>query len=1215
MEYIIGQNFYKSLPRNEREKVLNKIRSFSEELARSEGIIREISKGFWIRRIKNTNIFKFRINSGDRCLFSYENLLFENKETSRIVFLEFVEHDKQIKVANRLSNIEINFLEYKADDNEESYDEKIVDNYYDIGNFIGYEIKSDSYLKELIDINNRDYLYYLNKEQYQCLIKIPPILISGSAGSGKTTIGIRKILNIEEFENNYKKVGYFTFNKFLKEETLKLYNKYKNRENKEIHFYTVNDFCLQQLKKEENFFCGYRKFLKWYKDERINNSKLLKNIDANAIWSEIRGIIKGSMLEDWIRSLDLSSNIIDFNFYKELSYKYSDFNEMEREELYNLTIEYNKWLKKNNLYDDNDLAFEVLTNIQTSEFVKFDFIVCDEVQDLTELQIYMLKELTGNKKEIYFSGDIHQIINPNYFSFGRLKNMFYSLNNSLKIPVEILSKNYRSQEKIVKLANKLSEIRKEKIGSFGSEDYIEHSIRDGKMPTLMKYSKHTVEKILRMSEVNAGFVIIVPDDEAVKELKNINNSAMVRKISDIKGLEYNYIATVNIVTNNLKFLNGENRNSARHHFNHFYVAITRAIDELYIIEEDQENFIIAGIENFVERTQDFSNNVEATKSSQDEWSEEARRLEGMGLFSDAALAYKKAFDYEKEKNCIKKYYFETNDYEKAGDYFYSLDKIEAVKCYEKIEDKSLEIQVKIFELQEKNEEIGDLFSTIDREKSLLYYNKALSKNKEKLDLKIKILLIDEKYEEIGNIYLKANKKEKAKDYFLKIIEKNLLIESKILECDNRYEEAGDLIVEENKKIALMYYKNFEKNTKDLISRERIKNKILFCNGNEIKVLDYFIKNENNRFVDLCIKNLSIKKLIKSNMIFINKYFIELVADNNIKGVLSLLRIGINIDILNMALLLVAHKGNSDIAEELINAGANINAKDFKGRAALIIAAATGNEKIVEELIKRKVNLDIQDSSYKTALIWATEKGYKEIVKKLINAGSNLSIKEKSDGNTALIVAVQKGYIDIVKHLINAGAELDLQDNEGLTALIWAAIDGNKEITEYLIEAGVALNIKEKSDGNTALIVAVQEEHIEIAKHLINAGAELNLQDNKGMTALMWAVMRGDVEIVKELVDKGADLNVQNKKGETAIHIALEKTYTNEQLTRLKEYVDNGEKYIDTEVIIKDQEGYIEIAKHLINIGSELNLQDNLGNTAIMLADKKGFKDIVKESRL
>ena len=149
-----------------------------------------------------------------------------------------------------------------------------------------------------------------------------------------------------------------------------------------------------------------------------------------------------------------------------------------------------------------------------------------------------------------------------------------------------------------------------------------------------------------------------------------------------------------------------------------------------------------------------------------------------------------------------------------------MDKIEAVKCYEKIEDKSLEIQVKIFELQEKNEEIGDLFSTIDREKSLLYYNKALSKNKEKLDLKIKILLIDEKYEEIGNIYLKANKKEKAKDYFLKIIEKNLLIESKILECDNRYEEAGDLIVEENKKIALMYYKNFEKNTKDLISRER-----------------------------------------------------------------------------------------------------------------------------------------------------------------------------------------------------------------------------------------------------------------------------------------------------------------------------------------------------------------------------------------------------------
>ena len=1246
MEYIIGQNFYKSLPRNEKEKILNKIKSFCEELVRTEGIIREISSGFWVRKIKNTNIFKFRLNSGDRFLFSYENLLFENKETSRIVFLEFVEHDKQVRVANRISNIEIDFLEYSVDDVEENYDKKVVEDYYDIGNFIGYEIKSDAYLKELIDTNNSDYLYYLNKEQYQCLIKKPPVLISGSAGSGKTTIGIRKILNIEEFKNDYQKIGYFTFNNFLKEETLKVYNKYRIEENRSVHFYTVNEFCSKQLKKEESLFCGYRKFSKWYKKERINSSKVLKNIDVSSIWAEIRGIIKGSMLEDWIRSLDLSLNIIDFSFYKELSDKYSDFNEEERKELYNLTVEYNSWLKNNNLYDDNDLAFEILTNIQKSEFDKFDFIVCDEVQDLTELQIYMLKELTKNGKEIYFSGDIHQIINPNYFSFGRLRNMFYSLDNILKTPVEILSKNYRSQEKIVTLANKLSEIRKEKIGSFGSDDYIEYSIRDGKTPILMEYSKDTLEKALKMSETNAKFVVIVPDDETAMELKGLNKNAMVRTVTDIKGLEYKYIVTVNIVTNNLKFLNGENRNSARHHFNYFYVAITRAIDELYIIEENQENFLIKEIEGFVEKTQDFPTDVEEIKSTRSEWSEEAKRLEGMELFLDAALAYKKAFEYEEEKRCIKKYYFETNDYEKAGDYFYNSDKQEALKCYERIENKSFEIQVKIFELQEDNEKLGDLFSNIDREKSIDYYNKGFNKTKDNLELKIKILLLDNKYEEVGDLYLKANKEEIAKKYFLKVSKKDILIEAKILECDSKYEEAGDLLIEENKRKANIYYKKSERSVKSSISKERIKNKILFCNGKEIKTLEYFIENENDRFIDLCTQSLSLKKMANSDEMFIHKYFIKLFEKRNTKGVSALLKISKNQFLFSTALFWASQEGDTDILVEAINTGVDINVKDSEGRTALIIAAAIGNEKIVEELLRRKAHLDIQDNTRNTALIWSLQEGNIEIAKRLINAGADLNIQNRNrdtvlmlavkkgyleiikdliakgvnlnkiniDGNTALIIASQDGNIEVAKHLIESGAKIDIKDNDGMTALMWAAIDGHVEIVKKLVAKGANLD-KQDNDGNTALIIAAQEEHIEVAKHLIESGANLDIKDNNKDTALIRAVIRGHIEIVKSIVEAGPSLNIQDEKGKTAIHLAIEKGCTDIE----KNLMLAGDDFLDKEgykeYLVKTQKNYIEILKYLINVGAKLNIKDINGNTALMLLTEKGYEDIVKEAKL
>lgn len=125
-----------------------------------EGIIREIPKGFWIRRVKNTNIFKFRINSGDRCLFTYERFLDDTRHTNRVVFIEFVEHDKQIVHANRISNIDICSLEYQDDDVEDSIDKTLTEKYYGAKKIIGFEIKSDFYINELIDaridLNKKD---------------------------------------------------------------------------------------------------------------------------------------------------------------------------------------------------------------------------------------------------------------------------------------------------------------------------------------------------------------------------------------------------------------------------------------------------------------------------------------------------------------------------------------------------------------------------------------------------------------------------------------------------------------------------------------------------------------------------------------------------------------------------------------------------------------------------------------------------------------------------------------------------------------------------------------------------------------------------------------------------------------------------------------------------------------------------------------------------
>ena len=250
MNFVIGKKFNKSLPIEKKENILKKMNYFTQQLLNVEGKIRELPSGFWVRRIKNTNIFKFRINSGDRILFSYESLILFGKkkfDVNKIIFLEFVEHDNQIIKGNK---IEIDFIEidetpYEVDIHEENSDETIINKEYrDFGKFIGYEIKSDEFIKYLLDTNNTDYLYYLNKEQYECLVKPLPVIVAGSAGSGKTTVGIRKLINVNNFENNYERIAYFTYTNLLRDNSYDFFDKYKSNSGKKIKFYTINEYYM-----------------------------------------------------------------------------------------------------------------------------------------------------------------------------------------------------------------------------------------------------------------------------------------------------------------------------------------------------------------------------------------------------------------------------------------------------------------------------------------------------------------------------------------------------------------------------------------------------------------------------------------------------------------------------------------------------------------------------------------------------------------------------------------------------------------------------------------------------------------------------------------------------------------------------------------------------------------------------------------------------------
>ena len=54
---------------------------------------------------------------------------------------------------------------------------------------------------------------------------------------------------------------------------------------------------------------------------------------------------------------------------------------------------------------------------------RYQMIICDEVQDFTELQLLLLARLIVSGGQLFFTGDLHQMILPSAFRWEELKSI------------------------------------------------------------------------------------------------------------------------------------------------------------------------------------------------------------------------------------------------------------------------------------------------------------------------------------------------------------------------------------------------------------------------------------------------------------------------------------------------------------------------------------------------------------------------------------------------------------------------------------------------------------------------------------------------------------------------------------------------------------------------------------------------------------------------
>ena len=247
------------------------------------------------------------------------------------------------------------------------------------------------------------------------------------------------------------------------------------------------------------------------------------------------------------------------------------------------------------------------------------------------------------------------------------------------------------------------------------------------------------------------------------------------------------------------------------------------------------------------------------------------------------------------------------------------------------------------------------------------------------------------------------------------------------------------------------------------------------------------------------------------------------------------------------LLWAAYRDDLAKVDQLIRAGADVNAANDIGATPLWSASLNGNAAMVKRLLDAGARPDAALLAGETPLMAASRAGKTAAVEALLAKGANPNARGPR-GQTALMWAVAQKHADVVKLLLAGKADVHARTEtwtqmmavppHGLpeynrliphgadTALMFAAREGDAVSARLLVEAGANVNDHD-AWGVSATTLAAFSGHGEIARYLLDKGADPN-NDKPGFTALHCAIMRRDEATVAALLEHGANPNTPVK---------------------------------------------------------------------------------------
>jgi hypothetical protein len=591
------------------------VAGLAEHVDRAEQFLREGNfRAADVKKLTGTDFYRARLNDADRLLFRFAR----RGDTQYILLLETIRNHAYARSR---------FLNGAVVDESKVQDVAAP-----------AEIRSDT-APPLTYVNPRlrhfhllDKIISFDDVQNEVFGLRPPVILIGSAGSGKTVLTLEKLKQLEG------DILYVTLSPYLSENARNLYyaGGYEN-EGQAIDFLAYGEF-LESIHVPPGREITYRDFAARF--GRRDPSSPLR--DTHKLYEEIHGVLTGTVVDrPWLAREE----------YLDLGVRQSIFLREDRGAVYDLFEQYLAFLKAEGFYNPNLVAYEYLKRVRPA----YDFVVADEVQDLTNVQLHLALQTLRQSGNFVLCGDANQIVHPNFFSWTHVKSLFYEQRGAGRAEImRVLDANYRNSPQVTALANRLLLVKNARFGSIDREsNYLVRPVCDHPGEVELFADDEKVRRDLNAKTFrSAQTAVLVMRAEDKPAAREHFKTPLIFSIQEAKGLEYETIILLNFVSANsgefgaiidgvsaedldadsLAYARAKDKSDKsleayKFFINSLYVAMTRSVKHLHVLEKNPSHrlFTLLGL-----KLKTDGSKVKARTSSNEEWQEEARKLELQG---------------------------------------------------------------------------------------------------------------------------------------------------------------------------------------------------------------------------------------------------------------------------------------------------------------------------------------------------------------------------------------------------------------------------------------------------------------------------------------------------------------------------------------------------------------------------------------------------------